>query len=68
VTGVSTPVYVQGFPGHERGGVQEEDRFDHLPDLAHPPQRAQPHEESVCLGRVRRRLDHTWGHRVHTDA
>jgi hypothetical protein len=27
-----------------------------------------PGEEGVCLGRLHRRLDHTWGHRVHTDA
>src|SRR5262249_12290833 len=42
VTGVGAPVHVQGFPSHERGRLQVKDRFDHLPDLAHPPQRMQP--------------------------
>ena len=52
VTGVGAPVHVQGFPGHERGRLQVEDRFDPLPDLAHPPQWVQSGKEGVSRARA----------------
>jgi hypothetical protein len=52
VSGVPAAIDVQGLAGHEPGRLQVEDRLDHLPDLAHPPQRVQPGEEGVRLGPV----------------
>src|SRR5688572_12926528 len=68
MAGVGTAIDVQGLAGHERGRLQIQYRFNDFLDLAHSPQRVQPGEEVMRLGRVHRRLDNARRYGVDADA